>query len=356
MCGIFGFAKGEGSLSHFDLYRLRGAVMDLAYQNQSRGMDGTGIALISKSSVSLFKEASSVALLFGTRRFHEVIQTIDSETVVCMGHTRLATVGSVKNNHCHPFVSKDFIGAHNGHFINRETLLKKYNRSVETQVDSEAIFRVLDGEARVQDIASKLEEMAGDFALSFIERQNPGILYLVRNYERPLHAAYVAKFKILFWSSEKTHLEFALLRNGFKGKLLGIKEDYLYWADTRSFNGACRLQKLPCRIEVPRWQPASWAAEEDFEPDSAPYLFSFGELESMGFMHEAGVEKHSKIPCSLCKKGTMAGELFYDDMSGRFICESCSFDYLHEWESKRKKEEDPNDNTVRAIERTPYLW
>ncbi len=355
MCGIFGFAKAEKSLSRFDLYRLKGMVMDLAYQNEMRGMDGTGIAIISRSSINLFKKAVSVRTLFKTQRFRGVIQAISSSTLVCLGHTRLATVGSIQDSHCHPFISEDFVGTHNGHFVNRESLLKKYQRSVVTEVDSEAIFRVLDGETAAQGIASRLEEMSGDFALSFVGIQNPGILYLIRNDERPLHLAYVTKIRTLFWSSESRHLEFALFRNGFKGRVWEIKRDHLYSADIRDFNGACRLRKLPCRIELPQWRSYSWTSEEDFEPQSAPYLFSYEELESMGFLEEAEIKQHSKIPCTRCGKETGAGELFYDDMSGQFICENCSFDYLDGWENK-EEQEDSNDDTIEAIEQAPSLW
>ncbi|OQA54762.1 MAG: hypothetical protein BWY42_01634 [Candidatus Omnitrophica bacterium ADurb.Bin277] len=40
------------------------------------------------------------------------------------------------------------------------------------------------------------------------------------------------------------------------------------------------------------------------------------------------MNERSKIPCAVCGVEFAAEELFYDDMSRRFMCEACSFDCL----------------------------
>lgn len=327
MCGIFGFAKSQKVLSALAVHQIQGMVLDLAMQNESRGKDGTGLALLSPSELSVFKEASPVSVLLRKKRFRSVVRRINSETLLCLGHTRLATVGSVHNDHCHPFVSEDFVGVHNGHFINREDLLKKYKRSVETPVDSEAIFRVLDGEKHLADVVSKLKEMTGDFALGFAHLANPFNLYLIRNEERPLHVAYVKPIETLFCSSEKKHLDHALLRNDLVAKVYELQEDHLYCADVRQFNGKSNMSKQPCRIEPPKWERWQTAVEEDFQPGDQPYLFHFEELEKCGFLEGSGITERTKIRCGGCANEMPAGELYYDEMSRQFICEQCSCDY-----------------------------
>lgn len=324
MCGIFGFAKSQKVLSGLAVHQIQGMVLDLAVLNESRGKDGTGLALLSPSELSVFKEASPVSDLLGKKRFKSVVRRINSETLICLGHTRLATVGSVRNEHCHPFVSEDFVGVHNGHFLNREDLLKKYKKSAQTPVDSEAIFRVLDGEKRLTGVVSKLKEMSGDFALGFAHLENPFNLYLIRNEERPLHVAYVKPLETLFWSSERKHLEYGLVRNDLEAKVYELQEDHLYSADVRQFNGKSNMSKQPCRIEPPKWQTA---VEEDFQPGEQGYLFHFEELEACGFLEGSGITERTKIRCGGCANEMPAGELYYDEVSRQFICERCSFDY-----------------------------
>ena len=328
MCGIYGFARKEGHLNVLERFRIRGAVMDLAFLNETRGKDGTGIALLSRGKWMMFKEASPAGKLLRTKRFQKMIRAISEGTQICLGHTRLATVGDVRNCHCHPFESDDFLGVHNGHFLNREALLKKYGKKAATPVDSEAIFRVLDGEKDSKGFVSKLSEMEGDFALGFSLKNDPDRLLLIRNEDRPLHIAYVPSLRTLFWASDAEHLEYALARNGLKGSVWQIKEDHLYTADVRDFNGRSHLRKTVCAMKsCERPAPSRWA-EDDFRPGSQPNFFSFADLEGFGFFEGSGIGEHSKIVCAACRREFETGELYYDEMSRRFMCESCSFDCL----------------------------
>ena len=337
MCGIYGFAKQEQLMTSLERHKLRGMVMDLAYQNQSRGRDGTGLALLSRTGSVVFKEATPSSELLKTERFQKVIRMITESTQICLGHTRLATIGSVKNRHCHPFQTDDYFGVHNGHFMNREELLKEYQKTTNTPVDSEAIFRVLDGESRTGGIVSKLSKMEGDFALGFARKSAPHVLYLVHNSERPLHVAYVTKLKTLFWSSDGDHLKYALVRNHLKASVWEIKTDHLYTADVRNFNGRSNMKKTVCKMESYAWEQNTLWDEDDFHPDREPRLFSYEELDGFGCFQNSGLDERSKIPCAQCRETSEAGKLFYEEMSGQFLCEDCSFDYVYNFEERRNK-------------------
>lgn len=335
MCGIYGFARQEKIMTALERQKLRGMVIDLAYRNESRGKDGTGIALLSNSEWRIFKEASPSGKLLKTNRFQKMICAITDRTLICLGHTRLATIGSVSNRHCHPFATDHFLGVHNGHFMNREALLERYGKSTETPVDSEAVFRLLDGQSGREAIVSMLTQMEGDFALGFAQQRNANRLYLVRNAERPLHVAYVSKLKTLFWSSDQEHLEYALARNWLKASVWEIQEDYLYVADVRNFNGRSNMKKSACKMPAYEWPQTMWD-EDDFQPGKEPRLFSYEELSSYGCFEGAGMDEHSKIPCALCRRIVEAGQLFYEEMSGKFLCEDCSFDCFHSYSEHPK--------------------
>jgi predicted glutamine amidotransferase len=332
MCGIYGFSRKEGPLTVLERHKLRGVVMDLACRNEVRGRDGTGIALLGSAETVVFKEALPPGKLIKTKRFQKVIRAITDKTQICLGHTRLATIGDVQNKHCHPFVTDHFIGVHNGHFLNRESLLKRYERTTTTPVDSEAIFRVLDGENEIKGMIAKLSQMQGDFAIGFAHRNNPHRLYLIRNAERPIHVSYVPKLKTLLWSSDGEHLEYALARNGFNAAVWELKEDYLYVADVRRFTTRSHLKKTVCKIESFNWLE-NWS-EDDFSPVREPRLFSYEELHGFGCFEKIATDEHSKIPCASCNEVVEAGQLFYEEISGKFLCEDCSFDHLYEYEKR----------------------
>ena len=337
MCGIYGFARKEGPLNMLERFRLRGVVMDLAFLNETRGRDGTGIALLFPEKRIMFKEATPAGKLLKTKRFQGMIREITDRTQVCLGHTRLATIGDIRNAHCHPFESEHFLGVHNGHFMNREALLKKYGKETETPVDSEAIFRVLDGEANVKGLISKLSEMEGDFALGFSFKYDPHRLFLIRNADKPLHVAYAPGLRTLFWSSDAEHLEYALARNGLKGSVWAIKEDHLYIADVRNFTAKSHLRKTACKMKSYEGAREMLLAEDDFRPGRQPAFFSFDDLQEFGFFEGSGMNEHSKIPCAVCRQESETGELFYDEMSRRFLCDACSFDCLDSYESGQRQ-------------------
>ncbi len=338
MCGIYGFAKKEGTMSVLERFKLRGALMDLAYQNETRGKDGTGLVLVSASQWTLFKEATPSGELLKTKRFQGMIREINDKTQLCLGHTRLATIGDVRNKHCHPFVTENFLGVHNGHFLNREELLKKYSKTAETPVDSEAIFRVLDGQLTVKGMVAKLSEMEGDFALGFALKGDPWRLFLIRNNEKPLHVAYVSSLKTLFWSSDSEHLEYALARNGLQGSVWAILEDHLYVADVRCFDSKSRMKKTPCKMKPYEGSLQTGWTEDDFHYSRQSRFFSFDELQDFGLLDGSEMHEHSKIRCVFCDGEFNAEDLFYDDTRGRFLCEACSFESSHSGNPKEQSE------------------
>lgn len=328
MCGIFGFARKEGFCAQLDLFKLQGAVMDLALLNESRGSDGTGLGFLTRDKTHLFKEAASAMSLFNTKRFHKFVRLISSKTMLCIGHTRMATVGEPSHLNCHPFVTEDFVGSHNGNFINYRQMLDRYQKKSESDVDSEAIFRVMDGEAKIPEMVSKLGEMEGDFALAFAVRRNPGQILFLRSDERTLHVSYVPKMRTLFWSSQKDHLDYALRRNHLEGKSWKIEKNYLYQADTGEFGEKLNCKKTACPMKgtmamMNAFHGRPWGSNRQ---RSQRTLFSVEEMEEMGWLDDWGTQRSGFI-CGFCSVRSDKSQVFYDETSGKFICEECSFDH-----------------------------
>ena len=106
---------------------------------------------------------------------------------------------------------------------------------------------------------------------------------------------------------------------------------------------------------MPKTDSGRGAWEGDFRTEHGVSLYSFEELQSLGFLEGSEINERSKIPCSCCEIEVEAGRLFYDEMSRRFICEECSFDDAGDWEEKRQKEEG-RDTPYGKETIQPYLW
>jgi hypothetical protein len=103
-------------------------------------------------------------------------------------------------------------------------------------------------------------------------------------------------------------------------------EDHLYIADVRNFNSRSRMKKVPCAMKPFTGLAGAGWGEDDFQYQRPPRFFSFTELQDFGLLDGSGMNERSKIPCAVCDAEFPAEELFYDDMSRRFMCEACSFD------------------------------
>ena len=188
MCGIFGFAKREGWQSPSD------------------------------------------ELVCG-KDWHGILEKIDANTTVFMGHVRLATKGMITEQNAHPFVKGSVIGAHNGIIDNYDKIASKIGKSI--QVDSEVIFGLLNKKEKYQEVFDLIE---GDFALSWVD-EDYRVLKLMHEEGRPLHVAYWKKARCLFWASTAKILGESLREAGLVIDIKELPVDEVYEFNTQEFWG-----------------------------------------------------------------------------------------------------------------------
>ncbi len=229
MCGIFGFAKKSDGQTNQQLETLREVFTNLASDSVVRGTDSTGISIINPASRSTFKSivASDKVVKHETWKSN-ILDRIDSNSTIGIGHVRLATHGEITKRNAHPFEIGDVLGAHNGVIYNYNTLAKKYNKNL--QVDSEVIFAYLNN---MRDVDA-LEQLDGDFALSWVKDSNE-IVHLARESSRPISVAYWKKAKILLWASTNAILEGAMNKAGLALKNRSLEVNKIYSFDTSNF-------------------------------------------------------------------------------------------------------------------------
>ena len=163
MCGIFGFAKREGWQSDDQMHRIDDVITNLTWESVVRGQDSTGLAIVSKEDKLVYRTLQQSDSLVCSNEWNGILEKVDRDTTIFMGHVRFATHGTITIQNAHPFTKGSVIGAHNGVIYNHREIASKIGKNV--QVDSEVIFGLLNKKDKYQDVFDLLE---GDYALSWV--------------------------------------------------------------------------------------------------------------------------------------------------------------------------------------------
>ncbi len=174
MCGIVGYIGDKQAAP-----LLLEGLSKLEY----RGYDSAGIAVYNGEGVVVEKAVGKLENLY---------KKTDNGTTLAgcegIGHTRWATHGKPTENNAHPHLSDRFVLVHNGIIENEEFLRSKYLGDVKfvSETDTEIIPWLLDkftqsGEDVEMAIRHLMAEIVGSYALAIIDKENPGVLYAVKN-------------------------------------------------------------------------------------------------------------------------------------------------------------------------------
>lgn len=174
MCGIVGYigAKQAAPILLAGLARL-----------EYRGYDSAGIAVQDNGEVSIAKAVG---------KLENLSKKVDGGKKLAgtlgIGHTRWATHGKATEINAHPHYSKRFVIVHNGIIENEEALRKLYLKNVSfySDTDTEVIAHLIqkfteNGETAPVAIQHLISELEGSYALAIIDKENPEVLYAVKN-------------------------------------------------------------------------------------------------------------------------------------------------------------------------------
>lgn len=174
MCGIVGYI-GEKEASPILLEGLS--------RLEYRGYDSAGLAVYDGEEIKIERAVGKLKNLYA--------KTDDGRTLkgtMGIGHTRWATHGKPTEANAHPQSGERFVLVHNGIVENGEFLKSKYLPEVEfsSETDTEIIARLLDkftqsGEDVEMAVRHLIAEIQGSYALAVLDRENPSVMYAVKN-------------------------------------------------------------------------------------------------------------------------------------------------------------------------------
>lgn len=229
MCGLYGLF-GSGTIKD-DLNVFH----TLAFLNQLRGWDATGVLRVFRNGVKnnyrtdIHKDVVCAQDFFSKKENEDILKNVFPLAI--MGHNRSATVGNSDDiRGAHPFDNDKFIGFHNGTLIE-----KRFREHKDYVTDSEALYAEI-AEKGVQETVKKLSTKSA-FALAMFNKETQQIEF-VRNSHRPLWFATHQERQVVYYSSERRMLEFALNRAGIKHVTYEIQE----WCHLRTDPGNFQIK------------------------------------------------------------------------------------------------------------------
>ena len=184
MCGILTVAKLENKLdSKLHKKVMKFFTIELLLKSQSRGEDGTGLAMCFGNGQVFGIKRSEKATDFA--RYDKEDHNLKTLLKVwgkytpslIMGHCRKASVGSKEVINTQPFLIGNILGVHNGTLRNHEKIKDKLKIETEGDVDSELIFHILNNSFDKEltfDLAEEtVNKLRGAFAVLAVDINYP---------------------------------------------------------------------------------------------------------------------------------------------------------------------------------------
>jgi len=225
MCGIHGFINGEKKVElNSDDFVKQGFIV-----NMVRGVDSSGIGLVDANGYNNYHKLPVPGMYFPTDKMaSSLISAVRNKSTAAMCHVRAATVGGVSYQNAHPFVLEDengktIVGMHNGTL----TGWAGKEHAKDFKVDSEwAMYHILLNGTKA------FEDFTGAFAMVWWIDETPGVIYMARNKERPIHVAWTEDGNMVY-ASEAGMLHWLCERNNIKlvGSIKSLEEGKLYEFD-----------------------------------------------------------------------------------------------------------------------------
>jgi glucosamine--fructose-6-phosphate aminotransferase (isomerizing) len=175
MCGIVGYIGQKDA---------REMVITGLKRLEYRGYDSAGICIVNHKDIGIYKEKGKI------KELEQLIDGLQIEGTVGIGHTRWATHGAPNqiNAHPHQSFSGRFTLVHNGIIENYKELIESYVPHIKrlSETDTEIVVHLVDhfsqeGLSTEEAFRQVLNLLDGSYALALVDAQDPSTLYAAKN-------------------------------------------------------------------------------------------------------------------------------------------------------------------------------
>ncbi len=254
MCSLFGWMDYQSVVPQKVLRKLTQALANAA---EERGTDASGISYVKDGQIVIFKRPKPA---------HRLHFNPPDGTRAILGHTRMTTQGSEKNNaNNHPFYGKTgdttFAFAHNGIIYNDKELRKEKQLPVTAiETDSYVAVQLIESQHHLdfESLRYMAEQVQGSFTFSILDQNNN--LYLVKG-SNPLCLLHFASLGLFVYASTESIMKNALKRVGlhkFESKRIDTEDGDILRIDR---NG--KISRSRYEPKVYRTKYMSWYDYED---------------------------------------------------------------------------------------------
>ncbi len=203
MCCLFGIYNYKQNLN---MSQMNHILSVLSKESEARGTDATGIAYNADHKLHIYKRALPAHQM----KFH-----LPSGVHYVMGHTRMTTQGSEKQNcNNHPF--RGFAGqdrfalAHNGVLYNDHVLQKNHHLpATPIKTDSYVAVQLLEkyGELSFDSLTAMAQKLEGSFTITVMDKHNH--LYIIRG-NNPICLYHYPEWGLFLYASTEAILKQAI--------------------------------------------------------------------------------------------------------------------------------------------------
>ena len=207
MCSLFGWMNYQGVVPNKVLKKL---TQSLAVAAEERGTDASGISYVKNGQIVIYKRPKAA---------HKLHFNPPEGTRAVLGHTRMTTQGSEKNNqNNHPFLGTtgdiSWSLAHNGIIYNDKELRKEKKLPIsDIETDSYIAVQLIEAQHKLdfESLRYMAEEVNGSFTFSLLDENNS--LYLVKG-SNPLCLLHFQSLGLYVYASTESIMKNALKRVG----------------------------------------------------------------------------------------------------------------------------------------------
>ena len=238
MCGLIGYSGKQPFIPTW-------VEVLILWNALERGEDSTGVWTPVNGEIKSLDKGSHFVLMPENE--------IKPDTML-IGHVRASTVGKSTLKNCHPFNRGTYWLAHNGTLQNHFDMMRHYKLPfADYEVDSDMLCGSI---ATADSIVEVIKGIKGAAALIMHDTNNPDILYVFRNKERPLMYGKDIRGGI-YISSTQDPLYFLKLKG-----VREFKEDILYTIEAGKITKTQAIVNEPLVCAPP---PPPVVIQTDFE-------------------------------------------------------------------------------------------